>query len=232
MTSTAALGLAALILVAALLGVALFVRSQSRRLREDSGRAGEVLDLIPDEPPGPALDLDDEPISLNSRPAKRLPSRGAVDLPSISRLVRQEAAIYLDHHRLALKHHAAYQQASLWAGLLGFTVIVVGALLTYFEGLEVGVVTAVAGAIPSAAGALLYQQANIIGARAAENLRSLEDSVQRFSSLQGALAAFAEISDRETRDDLYKLLGLQLLFPGERLEELVKRTGKRGDRKA
>lgn len=228
MVDTVAIGLGAVAFLAALTGVVGFLRAQARRLQADSRQAADVLDLIP------TGSSEIRWSARSNRPGSsvgRRSDQGTVELATVSRLVHQEAEIYLEHHRIALKHHAAYQQASLWAGLLGFTVIVVGAVLTYFEGLEVGVVTAVAGAVPSAAGALLYQQANTIGARAAENLRRLEDSVRRFNTLQTAIAAFGEISDPQTRDDLYEILGLQLLFPDDSLDKLRGKTAKRNSHK-
>ena len=125
----------------------------------------------------------------------------------------QQAEVYLEHHRIALKYHSDFQRASLWAGLLGFSVVVVGAALTYFVGLDVGVVTAVAGAIPAAAGRLLFHQAEAVGGHAAENLRRLEDSVQNFNAQQAALATTAEIGDPQIRDRMYEVIALRMLFP-------------------
>ncbi|TNC23546.1 TRADD-N-associated membrane domain-containing protein [Amycolatopsis alkalitolerans] len=169
-------------------------------------------------------DPGEEGIRLSARRGTRTNANPPLtpdgEMTAISRTALQEAEIYLEHHRIALKHHSAYQQASLWSGLLGFSVVLVGGALTYFAGLDVGVVTAVAGAIPAAAGRLLFRQANIVRDRAAENLRGLEGSVRRFSALQGALAATAEIGDRQARNRMYEVISMHLLFPGDELETL------------
>ncbi|MFB6723515.1 hypothetical protein ACFCV3_25270 [Kribbella sp. NPDC056345] len=137
-----------------------------------------------------------------------------LDFAELARTSRQEAEIYLQHHRLALKHHAAYQQASLWSGVLGFAIVLLGGVLTYVAGFDVGVVTALAGAIPSVASGLLFHQANLVADRAAENLRGLEISVRRFNSIQAAKEIADQIADVPTRNRMYELIGQHLLFPG------------------
>ncbi len=134
-----------------------------------------------------------------------------MDFAELARTSRQEAEIYLQHHRLALKHHAAYQQASLWSGVLGFAIVLVGGVLTYVAGFDVGVVTALAGAIPSVASGLLFRQANLVADRAAENLRGLETSVRRFNSVQAAKEIADQIADVPTRNRMYEMIGQQLL---------------------
>ncbi|WP_159053381.1 TRADD-N-associated membrane domain-containing protein [Streptomyces regalis] len=217
---TVTLGVAAFAILAAVLGVVFVGRTQARRLREESGHAEQVFARV-------HHDVDDEEIRLSAR---RKTARIEADpevvqaegMTAISRTALQEAEIYLQHHRIALKHHSAYQQASLWSGLLGFSVVLVGGALTYFAGLDVGAVTALAGVIPAAAGRLLFRQANIVGNRAAENLRGLEESVRRFSAVQAALAATAEIGDAQTRNRMYEVIGMHMLFPTDELETLLK----------
>lgn len=204
-------------ILVAVLGVAYVGRTQGRRLREESGHAEQVFGRIP-------RDHDNTDIRLGARRGTRGVDAEISEtegMAALSRTAMQEAEIYLQHHRIALRHHSAYQQASLWLGLLGFSVVLVGAALTYFVGLDVGVVTAVAGAIPAAAGRLLFHQANIVGGRAAENLRGLEDSVRRFSALQAALATTAEIGDRQTRNRMYEVIGMHMLFPTDELKTLL-----------
>ncbi|GAB3941894.1 hypothetical protein GCM10029976_061990 [Kribbella albertanoniae] len=134
-----------------------------------------------------------------------------MDFAELARTSRQEAEIYLEHHHLALKHHATYQQASLWAGVLGFAIVLVGGVLTYVAGLDVGVVTALAGALPAVAAGLLFRQANLVADRAAENLRGLETSVRRFNSVQAAKEIADQIADVPTRNRMYEMIGQQLL---------------------
>jgi hypothetical protein len=215
---TVTLVIAAFVILAAVLGVVFVGRAQARRLREESGHAAQVFARVHRVP-------DDEEIRLSARRTARIDADPEImqteGMTAISRTALQEAEIYLQHHRIALKHHSAYQQASLWSGLLGFSVVLVGGVLTYFAGIDVGAVTALAGVIPAAAGRLLFRQANIVGDRAAENLRGLEDSVRRFSALQGALAATAEIGDRQTRNRMYEVIGMHMLFPTDELETLL-----------
>lgn len=216
---TVALVIAAFAILMAVLGVVFVGRAQARRRREESGHAEQVFARVHRDP-------DDEEIRLSARRKVRIDADPEAmqteGMTAISRTALQEAEIYLQHHRMALKHHSAYQQASLWSGLLGFSVVLVGGVLTYFAGLDVGAVTALAGVIPAAAGRLLFRQANIVGERAAENLRGLEDSVRRLNALQGALAATAEIGDRQTRNHMYELIGTHMLFPTDKLETLLK----------
>lgn len=215
---TVTLVIAAFAILVAVLGVVFVGRAQARRLREESEHAEQVFARVHRDP-------DDEEIRLSARRKARIDADPEImqteGMTAISRTALQEAEIYLQHHRIALKHHSAYQQASLWSGLLGFSVVLVGGALTYFAGLDVGAVTALAGVIPAAAGRLLFRQANIVGDRAAENLRGLEDSVRRFSALQGALAATAEIGDRQTRNRMYEVIGMHMLFPTDELETLL-----------
>jgi hypothetical protein len=216
---TVTLVIAAFGILVAVLGVVFVGRAQARRLREEFGHAEQVFARVHRDP-------GDEEIRLSARRKTRIDADPGImqteGMTAISRTALQEAEIYLQHHRVALKHHAAYQQASLWSGLLGFSVVLVGGALTYFAGLDVGAVTALAGLIPAAAGRLLFRQANIVGDRAAENLRGLEDSVRRFSTLQGALAATAEIGDRQTRNRMYEVIGMRMLFPTDELETLLR----------
>jgi TRADD-N domain-containing protein len=218
---TVILVIAAFAILVAVLGVVFVGRAQARRLREESGHAEQVFALVHRDP-------DEDEIRLSARRKARIDADPEImqteGMIAISRTALQEAEIYLQHHRIALKHHSAYQQASLWSGLLGFSVVLVGAALTYFAGLDVGAVTALAGVIPAAAGRLLFRQANIVGDRAAENLRGLEDSVRRFSALQGALAATAEIGDRQTRNRMYEVIGMHMLFPADELETLIENS--------
>jgi hypothetical protein len=215
---TVTLVIAASAILVAVVGVVFVGRAQARRLREESGHAEQVFARVYRDP-------DDEEIRLSARRKARIDADPDImqteGMTAISRTALQEAEIYLQHHRMALKHHSTYHQASLWSGLLGFSVVLVGGALTYFAGLDVGAVTALAGVIPAAAGRLLFRQANIVGDRAAENLRLLEDSVRRFSALQGALAATAEIGDRQTRNRMYEVIGMHLLFPTNELETLL-----------
>ncbi|MFC6879949.1 MULTISPECIES: TRADD-N-associated membrane domain-containing protein [Actinomadura] len=210
------------ILVAAL--AAVFIgRAQDRQLREEAGHAEQVFARVRHDP-------DDGEIRLPARRKARGDAEPEImqteGIAAVSRTTSQEAQIYLQHHRIALKHHSAYQRASLWSGLMGFSVVLVGAALTYVAGLDVGVVTALAGVIPAAAGRLLFRQSNIIGDRAADNLRGLEDSVRRFNALQGALAATAEIGDRQTRNRMYEVIGMHMLFPADELETLLQNVAK------
>ncbi|MET9242998.1 hypothetical protein [Nonomuraea sp. NPDC003709] len=181
-TAEVTLVIAAFAILVAALCVVYVGRTQARRLQEEFGHAEHVFARLHRDP-------DDEEIRLSARRKSRTDTDPEIvqteGMTAISRTARQEAEIYLQHHLIALKHHAAYQQASLWSGLLGFSVILVGGALTYFVGLDVGAVTALAGVIPVAAGRLLFRQANVVGARAAGNLRGLEDSVRRFGALQG-----------------------------------------------
>jgi hypothetical protein len=220
---TVTLVIVAFAILVAVLGVVLVGQAQARRLREESGHAEQVFARVHRDP-------DDEEIRLSARRKARVDAEPEITrtegMTAISRTALQEAEIYLQHHRIALKHHSAYQQASLWSGLLGFSVVLVGGALTYFAGLDVGVVTALAGGIPAAAGGLLFRQANIVGDRATENLRGLEDSVRRFSALQGALAATAEIDDRQTRDRMYEVIGMHMLFPTDEPEMLPQKPVK------
>ncbi|GLY89987.1 TRADD-N-associated membrane domain-containing protein [Actinoallomurus iriomotensis] len=220
---TVTLVIVAFAILVAVLGVVLVGQAQARRLREESGHAEQVFARVHRDP-------DDEEIRLSARRKARVDAEPEImrteGMTAISRTALQEAEIYLQHHRIALKHHSAYQQASLWSGLLGFSVVLVGGALTYFAGLDVGVVTALAGGIPAAAGGLLFRQANIVGDRATENLRGLEDSVRRFSALQGALAATAEIDDRQTRDRMYEVIGMHMLFPTDEPESLPQKPVK------
>ncbi|MET7330814.1 hypothetical protein [Nonomuraea sp. NPDC005650] len=217
-TAEVTLVIAAFAILVAVLGVVYVGRTQARRLQEESGHAEHVFARIHRDP-------DDEEIRLSARRKARIDADPEIvqteGMAAISRTALQEAEIYLQHHRIALKHHAAYQQASLWSGLLGFSVVLLGGALTYFVRLDVGAVTALAGVIPVAAGRLLFRQANIVGGRAAENLRGLEDSVRRFNAVQGALAATAEIGDRQTRNRMYEVIGMHMLFPTDELETLL-----------
>jgi len=210
--------IAAFAILVAVLGVVFVNRAQARWLREESGHAEQVFAHVHRDP-------DDEEIRLSARRKSRIDAGPEImqsaGMTAISRTALQEAEIYLQHHRIALKHHSAYQQASLWSGLMGFSVVLVGGALTFVAGLDVGAVTALAGVIPAAAGRLLFRQANIVGDRAAENLRGLEDSVRRFSALQGALAATAEIGDPQTRNRMYEVIGMHMLFPTDELETLL-----------
>jgi hypothetical protein len=215
---TVTLVITAFAILVAVLGVVFVGRAQARRLREESAHAEQVFAHV-------HCDSDDEEIRLSARRKARIDADLEImqteGMTAISRTALQEAEIYLQHHRIALKHHSAYQQASLWSGLLGFSVVLAGGALTYVARLDIGAVTALAGVIPAVAGRLLFRQANIVGDRAAENLRGLEDSVRRFSALQGALAATAEISDRQTRNRMYEVIGMHMLFPADELETLL-----------
>lgn len=215
---------AAVMILVAVLGAAYVGRTQIRRRHAESAYATLVFEQIMSREPDDATFITE----LSARRRTRSLATGPVidDLAAISRTAMQEAEIYLEHHRLALRHHSAYQQASLWSGLLGFSVILVGAALTYFVGLDTGIVTAVAGVIPAAAGRLLFRQADVVGRRAAENLRALEESVRRYSALQAALAAADEIGDRQARNRMYEMIGLHMLFPGDKLETLLRNQAK------
>jgi hypothetical protein len=210
-------------LLMAVLGL-LLNRNQSRRTQDESKHAQQLFQSAKLDPAGQTIRLAVRPGSRGERPDSELDSASVIKKTTL-----QEAEIYLQHHRIALRHYAAFQQAALWSGLLGFTVVLVGATLTYFAGLEVGAVTALAGAIPAAAGALLFRQANIVGARAAENLRGLQDSVLRYRELQGALAVTAELADGASRNRMYELIGMRMLFPNDELGAFLQQRPKTGE---
>jgi hypothetical protein len=200
-------------------------RSQSRRARDESEHAQQMFQRAKLDPAEQTIRLAVRPGNGDRRPGFSEPDGAS----AIKKTTLQEAEIYLQHHRIALKHYAAFQQAALWSGLLGFTVVLVGAPLTYFAGLEVGAVTALAGAIPAAAGALLFRQAGVVGDRAAENLRGLQDSVLRYRELQGALAATAELADDASRNRMYELIGMRMLFPNDELGAFMQQRPKSED---
>ncbi|MEU4770303.1 hypothetical protein AB0H12_44550 [Actinosynnema sp. NPDC023794] len=208
---TIALVVASSAILVAVLGVAIAGRSQARRLREESGHADQVFGRTQPDP-------DSAAVRLSARRRSHGGEAGRTEPGELATIARQEAEIYLQHHRMALRHHSAYHQAALWSGLLGFSVVLIGGVLTYLAGLDVGAVTALAGIIPAAAGGLLLRQAKIVGDRAAENLRGLEDSVRRFNALQGALVTTAEIGDRQARDRVYEVIAMSLLSPADEPE--------------
>ncbi|ANY07876.1 TRADD-N-associated membrane domain-containing protein [Pseudonocardia sp. HH130630-07] len=204
----------ALTILVAVFGVVWAGRARRRGFLEEAAHARQVfaaLDGPADPPAGPTVRLS---ARRRSRPDPAPDTVRTEELDAVTRVAAREAELYLQHHRMALRHHAAYQQASLWCGLLGFSVVLVGATLTSLAGLDVGVVTALAGAIPTAAGGLLLRQATAVGDRAAANLHGLEESVRRFGALHGALAAAAEIEDRRVRDRMYESIGMRMLAPG------------------
>ncbi|MEU5870583.1 hypothetical protein AB0A73_03380 [Glycomyces sp. NPDC047369] len=184
--------------------------------RTESEYAEQVFERIPQ-------DRDPEVVRHSARPGKHFE-----DVAPINRFALQEAEIYLQHHRLALKHYSAYQRASLWSGLLGFLLVLVGAGLAYFAGLDVGVLTAVAGAIPAAAAGLLFRQANILSARATENLRGLEAGVRRFNALEAALAVTEKVDDPGVRDRMFERISTQMLAPAEDLMGFVREAQEAG----
>ncbi|KFU78299.1 hypothetical protein SAMN04489729_2721 [Amycolatopsis lurida] len=194
-----------------------FARKQEQRSQDEFRHAKRVFDRLPGA-------VDDNVERFNARPRRVSieadPAAGG--LSGLAHTARQEAEIYLEHHRLALRHHSAFQQASLWSGVLGFSVVLVGAVLTYFAGLDVGAVTAAAGFIPTAASGLLFRQANLVGERAAENLRGLEDSVRRSTAVRSALAATAEIGDKQARNRMHEVIALHLLFPSDDLDTVTR----------
>jgi hypothetical protein len=208
--------LTVLILTTAVAGIgtaltAILTRLVERRSRSESDLAERVFDRIAR---GRYSGVVRQSVRGNKH-AWRAELREPEDVTPINRFAVQEAEIYLQHHRVALRHYSAYQQASLWSGLLGFALVLVGAVLTYSAGLDVGALTAAAGAVPAAAAGLLFRQANILSERAAENLRGLEDGVRRFNALQAALAATAEVDDPDVRNRMYERIGTQMLVPIE-----------------
>lgn len=197
-------------ILAAVVGTVFGGRSLAHRNQSESEHAERVFRRIQH-----GLEGEDVRFSARRRPdLGDSEAREHDGMSAIDRIALQEAAIYLQHHRIALKHYSAFQWASLGAGLLGFSVVLVGAALAYFAGLDVGVLTAAAGAIPSAAGVLLFRQATMLSDRAAENLRGLEDGVRRHNALQAALAATAEIGDPAARNRMYEHIGMHMLDPG------------------
>lgn len=210
----------AIAVLAAAAGVVVAGRGRGTRVRAEAVYAKQVFARAPEVTGGDGGDGGD--VRLSARPGSRSgrDRPAATDTGPAAGIARREAELYLEHHRIELSHHLAYQRAALGAGLLGFSVVLVSAVLTWFAGLDVGVVTALAGAVPSAAAGLLFQQAGVVGERASANLRALEDAVRRFEALQVALGAVAEIEDPAVRDRMHELIGTHVLFPTTGVEEL------------
>lgn len=120
-----------------------------------------------------------------------------------------QADLYLEHQKRALALHSQYQQASLHVGIFGFLVILLGAVLTYVAGLDVGVLTAASGAIAEGAAALLFRQADKIDARATDLSSKLYLSVERSEALRQTLGVAAMITDEQTRNRIYATIALQ-----------------------
>lgn len=207
----------AIAVLAAAAGVVVAGRGRGTRVRAEAVYAEQVFARAPEVTGG---DGGDVRLSARRGSRSRRDRPAATETGAAAGLARREAELYLEHHRIELSHHLAYQRAALGAGLLGFSVVLVSAVLTWFAGLDVGVVTALAGAVPSAAAGLLFQQAGVVGERASANLRALEDSVRRFEALQVALGAVAEIEDPAVRDRMHELIGTHVLFPTTGVEEL------------
>jgi hypothetical protein len=124
----------------------------------------------------------------------------------------QQADLYLEHHKTALKLHTQYQLASLYAGLFGFLLILFGGVLSYIASLDIGILTAVAGAISTGAGGLLFKRSERVESRAIDLLEKSYRSVDRGESLRQTLNVAAMISDEATRNRVYSVVALQTAF--------------------
>lgn len=139
-----------------------------------------------------------------------------------ARTSAQQADLYLEHHKAALKLHAQYQVASLFAGLVGFLVILLGGVLSYIASLDIGILTAVSGAISTGAAGLLFKRSERVESHAIELLEKSYRSVDRGESLRQTLNVAAMISDETTRNRVYSVVALQAAFPSSTADELYR----------
>jgi hypothetical protein len=122
---------------------------------------------------------------------------------------------------MALQHGAAYQIAALCAGVLGFLLIMLGAVLTYTASLDVGIVTAVGGLVPTAAGGLLFGRAGEVERRTADSLEKLTVSIRQSEAVLQVVQIGSRISDERTRERIFGVVALQAAFPTANVNELA-----------
>lgn len=120
-----------------------------------------------------------------------------------------QADLYVEHHKRALALHSQYQQAALYVGIFGFLVILLGAVLSYIAGLDVGILTASSGAIAEGAAALLFKQADKVDTRATDLSNKLYRSVERSEALRQTLSVAAMVTDEQARNRIYTTIALQ-----------------------
>jgi ABC-type multidrug transport system fused ATPase/permease subunit len=123
--------------------------------------------------------------------------------------------------RSAVRQQSITFVLSALSGVAGVAVLLSGAVLVYNGSVDSGVITALAGAIPTAFAALLYQQANRAAKRLQESTRSVNASVDRAEDLFNVIQATARIQNAEEQQRILVILSLKQIFPNATPQELA-----------
>jgi ABC-type multidrug transport system fused ATPase/permease subunit len=123
--------------------------------------------------------------------------------------------------RSAVRQQSVTFVLSAVSGVAGILVLLYGAVLVYNGSVDSGVVTALAGAIPTAFAILLYRQANRAAKRLQDSTQSIYASVERTEDLFNVIQAVARIQNAEEQQRILAILSFKQIFPNATPQELA-----------
>jgi hypothetical protein len=218
--ASAAVGIVGVLAV--IVGVVVAVVASRREQARNRTQVAAVAEAVAGATPAFAPSSDDAQPSTR----RRTPSTGPNDvatpswrsddtedrlLEGVSARVATRFKVLQIHYQRALEQSTTYFYASLIAGLVGFALLLAGAVLALADMTPTGTVTGLGGAIATAAAALIFGQANCAKADAQSNLAAIALSIEEDQKYLLALLCVARIEDATVRDATNAALARELI---------------------
>lgn len=154
--------------------------------------------------------------------APTLPEERGLDEVDEMQIERRELShIRNEEVRATFRAKRMYMYSSLTVGIVAAGVFLYGAYVAITGDITAGIFTDLASGVPGLLSGVLFNQAKQADSDAASKLALVDRDVQQFARIRHLERLALNSSDQQTRDELYTLSALHLLFPEASVSEIV-----------